>query len=702
MNYQSPYQSPLNSVAYQFQNLGIRGSSGVDPSLLGSQSTSSPFLAAQQYQPLPNGHGSSLVNGWGEESAHSSPYPSQLGTPGVGGSHTNLLAPQLGVPLGMPPLESQWRYIDTQGVLQGPFGSGAMSQWYASGYFQHTLQICRVGTSAEPFGINDKLITLGDLVARVSDIQDPFGAFDRLLASSAATPVAAPIDSSLLKQQQQQALPAARIESGDLTHNEILELKDQDGGYYREVVVQVPVSRKNLEKLDPAALVDTTVPEGVSEVAREPKETVKPLSPVVVEPVKPQEDRVNDVEAKRQQKAEQMAKKLLREQELQEEERKKKEELRKLKKQQKQVSKPVEQPKKTDVEVNGSDDKNLVESEITIDSTAPKTPVAPWANKTKNVESPRISIAELHKREGLEQSKRNEERDRMERATAAQLQKQIFKEEKAQKDLKSVLTWANKPAPPPVSVEIESPQQKKAASNKDPVKRKTKPSEAFSAEALKEFNNPSFIEEQTKLWEKAQREKASREASTTTTTTHTKDDGNEWTTITSKATNLTNNVQPRVVNQPKSYVSPDKLRVVGGTSNKQIGSFTSNPALKTRTTAPTGAGNRISHRQDFLRWCRSQMKLNPSVETNSVLEVLLSLPAGSEAKEIIADTIYSNSSTMDGRRFAAEFVKRRMECERLVKDPLTWSEALALPEGTEDDWEFQVVSKKKGRKHRAE
>lgn len=96
------------------------------------------------------------------------------------------------------------------------------------------------------------------------------------------------------------------------------------------------------------------------------------------------------------------------------------------------------------------------------------------------------------------------------------------------------------------------------------------------------------------------------------------------------------------------------------------------------------------------------MKLNKGVEVNSVLEVLLSLPAGSEAKEIIADTIYSNSSTMDGRRFATEFIKRRVECERLVKDPLTWSEALALPEGTEDDWEFQVVSKKKGRKNRAE
>lgn len=690
MNYQSPYQSPLNSVAYQFQNMGIRGSSGVDPSLLGTQSSSSPFVAAQQYPSLHAGHASSLINGWGDESGRSSPYPSQLGTPSMNGSHTNLLGPQMGVSIGMPPLESQWRYIDTQGAVQGPFGSLAMSQWYASGYFQHTLQICRIGTTVEPFGINDKFITLGDLIAKVSDFQDPFGAFDRLLA---AGPVAAPIDSSLLKQQQHE--PVAKTESGDFTHDEILQLKDPDGGFYREVVVQVPVSKKRIEKVDLGADANSAV----SEVKEEKSEVI----PVAVqETTNPELDRTRSVETKRQQKAEEMAKKLLKEQEAQEEERRKKEESRKLKKQQKQASKQQEQESKTAAEPSGSEKKNLVQSEITIESTAPKAPVAPWANKTQNVESPRISIAELHKREDLEQAKRDQERERAERVVASQLQKQILKEEKTQKDLKSVLTWASKPAPPPVSVEIQPPQPKKGASNKD-INKKSKPSETLAADALKDFNNPSFIEEQTKLWEKAQREKALRAASTTTTTTHTRDDGKEWTTITTKASNATSNVQPRVVNQPKSYISPDKLRVVGGTSHKQIGSFTTNPNAKTKSTAPAAtAGSRISHRQDFLRWCRSQMKLNKGVEVNSVLEVLLSLPAGSEAKEIIADTIYSNSSTMDGRRFATEFIKRRVECERLVKDPLTWSEALALPEGTEDDWEFQVVSKKKGRKNRAE
>lgn len=77
----------------------------------------------------------------------------------------------------------------------------------------------------------------------------------------------------------------------------------------------------------------------------------------------------------------------------------------------------------------------------------------------------------------------------------------------------------------------------------------------------------------------------------------------------------------------------------------------------------------------------------------------MSLPTGPESKELIQETIYANSDVMDGRRFATEFIRRRAECERQGSDPLSWNEALALSGNDDDDWEFQVVSKKKGRKH---
>ncbi|CAI4813456.1 AIF_collapsed_G0053090.mRNA.1.CDS.1 [Saccharomyces cerevisiae] len=74
--------------------------------------------------------------------------------------------------------------------------------------------------------------------------------------------------------------------------------------------------------------------------------------------------------------------------------------------------------------------------------------------------------------------------------------------------------------------------------------------------------------------------------------------------------------------------------------SKQIGSSTSIPTLKARQVKT------VSH-----------PLLIPVTLPDNVLEMLLSLPPGSESKEIIADTIYSYSSTMDGRRFATDFIK---------------------------------------------
>lgn len=101
---------------------------------------------------------------------------------------------------------------------------------------------------------------------------------------------------------------------------------------------------------------------------------------------------------------------------------------------------------------------------------------------------------------------------------------------------------------------------------------------------------------------------------------------------------------------------------------------------------------------------------------------MMQLPVGTETQEIIADTIYSNSGTMDGRRFASEFMKKRAKIEETIKKrgwAFDWFEALEGTKGMKaskstanggssfdssaadnDDWDgaFTVVSRKKGRK----
>lgn len=125
---------------------------------------------------------------------------------------------------------------------------------------------------------------------------------------------------------------------------------------------------------------------------------------------------------------------------------------------------------------------------------------------------------------------------------------------------------------------------------------------------------------------------------------------------------------------------------------------------------------------DFLGWSRTQLTgLYSSVNKEDVLQIMMQLPVGTETQEIIADTIYSNSGTMDGRRFASEFMKKRGKIEDTIKKrgwAFDWFEALEGTKGMKvskvtsignsgfessadnDDWDgaFTVVSRKKGRK----
>ncbi|GCF01247.1 hypothetical protein ZYGM_000879 [Zygosaccharomyces mellis] len=767
MDFQSHYQDPLNSMNYQFQNVSLQNGSHFDPAIarigtpvrvssaaatqplsrqtsimdsIGVQRSSSPFVdpslglnavsapsaavpnSASSATPtnpsatiapaggsnpaLSSGHvfnSSSHQNSVAQDSATSSPYPSQMATPNV--LHGGLFG---SMPSGVgnsaarraPPLliESQWRYVDTQGQIQGPFGSGPMSQWYASGYFQPSLQISRVSTTVEPFGINNNFITLGELITKVNNFQDPFHAFDLVTSNilpnlgsalnvpvpsssvsngdgvAAVTSGAATVDAAF---QQQQHMAASRaLPSEDYTHDEILRMKDLDGGYYQDTAVQIPTGSRRQEKVSERERLD-----GIAENNRR-KEVKR----------EEEEEKKNGEEEIKKRKAEEVARQLLE----QENETKRREELKKSKKSQKQkevthdsTSAPVE-PSTREL-----DPKEQTAKPTTVQpATEVKTTVAPWADKVKNTALPKLpSISELQKKEGIER----DEKLRQEKIAADKLKERIIKEDKEQQELKSVLTWADKPKAPPVSVDI-TPQLKKEEKKRSSRKQETV--------TLDEFNDPKFLREQAKLWEEAQKSKTKRPTvSNTSGAVGGTGSQNAWTTVMSRSTKQPSvAVQQKPTVQPKSYISPDRLRAAGSstTASRQIGSSTSIPGLKVKQTQSTPAypGNAsISIRQEFLRWCRSRMQLNASVRKDAVLEVLLSLPAGVESISIIADTINSNSSAMDGKRFAEEFIKRRQEVEKQIKDPLTWAEVLSMPEGDDDDWEFQVVGRRKGRKH---
>ena len=98
------------------------------------------------------------------------------------------------------------------------------------------------------------------------------------------------------------------------------------------------------------------------------------------------------------------------------------------------------------------------------------------------------------------------------------------------------------------------------------------------------------------------------------------------------------------------------------------------------------------------------------------MQSLLLLPSETE---IISDSVYANSQTLDGRRFAEEFVRRRKLADKGVIDPTSnganpvsatesksgggWSEVAkkgpAVPVKEEPNSAFRVVAaKKKGKR----
>ncbi|PYD23880.1 hypothetical protein DND67_30350 [Pseudomonas syringae pv. pisi] len=97
--------------------------------------------------------------------------------------------------------------------------------------------------------------------------------------------------------------------------------------------------------------------------------------------------------------------------------------------------------------------------------------------------------------------------------------------------------------------------------------------------------------------------------------------------------------------------------------------------------------------------------LYPSVSKNDLLEVFTTLPLHPDSAQLISETIYSSSATMDGRRFAQEFMKRRQGVEKQVGagNSELWSVAIAssadkVPVTDDEGWSTSVKSKKKGRK----
>ncbi|ODV97600.1 hypothetical protein PACTADRAFT_73317 [Pachysolen tannophilus NRRL Y-2460] len=186
-----------------------------------------------------------------------------------------------------------------------------------------------------------------------------------------------------------------------------------------------------------------------------------------------------------------------------------------------------------------------------------------------------------------------------------------------------------------------------------------------------------------------------------------------WTVVTKKTPlpkAVSKTTVPGALHLATKATTPSLLRSVSSSASSAPSAI--KPATHGLTTGFSSAASspttsKTNPRDEFFVWCRNQLsQLNNGVKKEDVLSIMVQLPTGSESQEIIADTIYSNSSTMDGRKFASEFMKRKIAFEKSIPPNVdfSWGEELYrtahnLGDSNNDQsngWDnaFKVVSKK--------
>ncbi|KAL4978522.1 hypothetical protein BDW66DRAFT_129760 [Aspergillus desertorum] len=98
-----------------------------------------------------------------------------------------------------------------------------------------------------------------------------------------------------------------------------------------------------------------------------------------------------------------------------------------------------------------------------------------------------------------------------------------------------------------------------------------------------------------------------------------------------------------------------------------------------RTVPASTPSNPSRAMEEFTKWAKLTLGkgLNSNINVDDFVQQLLLLPAEAE---IISDSVYANSQTLDGRRFAEEFIRRRKLADKGIVESVSTS-ALAEKNG---------------------
>ncbi|PQE20524.1 GYF domain-containing protein [Rutstroemia sp. NJR-2017a BBW] len=161
--------------------------------------------------------------------------------------------------------------------------------------------------------------------------------------------------------------------------------------------------------------------------------------------------------------------------------------------------------------------------------------------------------------------------------------------------------------------------------------------------------------------------------------------------------------------------APSPIRSVSSAAIANPAARTIRPSPSARSVTMAGSQAGVSAaNEEFKKWAKATLGAKDGLDSNinatSVDEFILMLSSFPPEVSIIADSVYSNSKVMDGRRFAEEYIRRHKLAEKGIVEPANtssadksggeWSEvAKKGPPKEEPTAGFKVVpNKKKGKK----
>ncbi|KAF5867017.1 hypothetical protein ETB97_006863 [Aspergillus alliaceus] len=299
---------------------------------------------------------------------------------------------------------------------------------------------------------------------------------------------------------------------------------------------------------------------------------------------------------------------------------------------------------------------------------APTTSVAPWAKEVHDIpKGP--SLKEIQEAEARSAAQREELAAAARRAQLLAEQERLSQVQVQTPGLPSTANWAStgSPATPASSGSVWGNNKSQAAApsgakktlaqiQKEEEARKQRAAAAAASAATAAPSPPAPSSTGKRYADLASKTPAPNPTPTTPVNT------GAWTTVGAggKA-----KAPPAAPSGPRSTTGTTPL--VASPVKPKPATISTPRAVTVNTAVPSNPNRAV---EEFTKWAKLALGkgLNSNINVDDFVQQLLFLPAEAE---IISDSVYANSQTLDGRRFAEEFIRRRTLADKGIVDPVS-------------------------------